>query len=153
MQALEVIVGRPLEGKTGQLVFKYICNFHSETCIDYAYVKSRSLINPVWISLGDISTVNPIKDYMDTVLSTIDDPDDSTKEFLDATHKVHLGVSNIDMLKSIMMESLKEKDCIFFIDDIHELHLTPNMLLELMNDYPNEELKNSFDIICTIRKG
>jgi hypothetical protein len=157
MQKLELIVGKQGEGKTQELIESY--HKHCVTPDPYNPKPSSvlsSTLKAIWISAGRKRITNVISEYVETVVKPriVNENDGNTDDllFVDMNHIEYNDVFDLNRLKDIIREHIKDNDCVFYIDDVDSIVSDLNILVELMNDYPNNEIGNSFDVVATITK-
>ena len=157
MQNLRVITGNRQEGKTTELLenyfLRYVTKFtvnntkesesDEETLINFRDNVKLVFIDAFPVSMSEAGTLRIIK--------SDDFTDEEREEILNGDHTIHHNVDSWFKLIRIIKEEIKEKDCIFFIDNC-EKHNKLKEFLELMLCYPNQDCENSFDIIMTYGK-
>jgi hypothetical protein len=152
MQNLRVITGKRQEGKTTELLENYFLRYSTTYTVELDNGESilryfRDTNRLIYISS---QTVNVFKENMLDICNT-EDYKDVYLDIINGKHITYHGVDNWFKLIKIIKEEIKENDCIFFIDDC-EKHNKLKEFLELILCYPNQDCKNSFDIVMTYGK-
>ena len=157
MQNLRVITGNRQEGKTTELLENYFLRYVTKFTVDNTEepeLNEETLINfrdNVKLVFIDASPVSMFKEDMLRIINSDDFTSKEIDEILNGYHIVYHDVDSWFKLIKIIKEEIKEKDCIFFIDNC-EKHNKLKEFLELMLCYPNQDCENSFDIIMTYGK-
>lgn len=163
MQKLVAITGVAGEGKTLELMNDYFEHYTSVTLIsEYeAPTPSRLLVQPVLVSLTEKANIDI--SILDSFIEDVLKKDDigvypNKDEFINGEHTIAKAFTfaesvDISAIEDIIVNNLKNNDCLFYIDNAHLLGDNAlTQLLDLINKYPNNEISNSFDIIATILK-
>lgn len=150
MQTITVISGQTREGKTQELIGKFI-NFCS-ACTEIvnesknvSKVKNMDLIKPYYITCEESANI-----IYERILETYPNVK-GIGEIIE--------VSSINDMFNIINEKIEEKDCIFFIDMPYTISM-PDSVIDAIPDfhkkitilqdtYPNNKCKYSFDVIYT----
>ena len=170
MQKLSVIIGQDGEGKTTELLDEYYLHFvgtafHAADDGSPVYENTRDKITPVVIICGFERPEKPaIAKYIENLGNANCGINDHAyellikkiNEFKEGDHKYYEEVSELGMLENIIASNIKDKDCVFYIDNIDKLYedgiSDVNDLVNMISRYPNVEVGNSFDIVATISK-
>ena len=153
MQNLRVITGKQQGGKTTELLENYFLRYVTTYLIDGEEGEPvlRYFKDNVKLVFIDSAPVSLFKEDMLRIINSDDFTDEEKEEILKGDHNVHYCVDSWFKLIRIIREEIKEKDCIFFIDNC-EKHNKLKEFLDLMLCYPNQDCENSFDIIMTYGK-
>ena len=157
MQRLRVITGNRQEGKSTELLANYFLRYVTKFIVsnDEEHESDKeTLINfrdNVKLVIIDATPYDVFKDDMLRILKSDDFTDEEREEILNGDHTIHYNIDSWFKLIRIIKEEIKEKDCIFFIDNC-EKHNKLKEFLELILCYPNQDCENSFDIVMTYGK-
>lgn len=140
MQTLKVITGMRQEGKTTELMESYFKQYAVEAIDKY--------FNLVFINNVPRVPFDIFEEYMKTMI-----PDTLSEEQVatikSGTHNIYFNVKDSNEIKSIINKEINKKDCIFFIDGCDSFFNAQDAI-NIMNEYPNTECLNSFDIDMTM---
>lgn len=137
MKRLRVIIGNRQEGKTTELMESYFKAYAMEVI--------KNNFNLVFISR---LPVDMFEEYKKTMIpNTLNE--EQVESIKSGVHTTYFNVSSSDNLKEIVSNEISKQDSIFYIDDCGGFFNAQDAI-NIMNEYPNTECLNSFDIYMTV---
>ena len=142
MQQLKVIVGKRQEGKTAELMEAF---YKDALENELNMIARNELKGNNYVFISGYSELYNAPMFNDVYYTISEGKDDRGILLTNAPVVELIGTSVLEYIRN----DIQYGDTTYYIDN--DL-ITPNDAISLMNEYPNDDIKYSFDIVCTMTK-